>query len=66
MQIILACLCDHSTADASGKLSIIGVFDNIFAHRFPAVHPTMFLVLRLELSFSDNHRSHKIQVRLVD
>jgi hypothetical protein len=39
-----ALLCDYALVDAGGKLSMIGVFENLFAQNFPAMHPILFHV----------------------
>jgi hypothetical protein len=35
---------DQFIVDRSGKFSIIGVWENIFATNFPALHPVLFVV----------------------
>lgn len=44
MEILLKTICDNAFADQAGKLNIIGIFDEIYAPRIPAVHPKMTLV----------------------
>jgi hypothetical protein len=39
-------LCDYAQ-ESDGKLTVVGAFDTIYARRFPAVHPSMCLALRL-------------------
>ena len=35
-------LCDSTIREAgSGKISLIGTFNSLFAHNFPCVHPSM-------------------------
>jgi hypothetical protein len=46
MEILTAVICD-SAADYNGKLCVLGTFDTIYAHRFPAVHPHCALALRV-------------------
>lgn len=60
-----AFFCDAATSDSSGKLNVLGIFDNIKAKAFPATHPEMSLVLTLR-----GHRSeigsHALKINLVD
>jgi hypothetical protein len=46
MNIEILTICD-AAADYSGRLSILGAFDVIHAHRFPAVHPHCSVALRI-------------------
>lgn len=48
MQLTLALLADYASISREGKLNIMGIFEQIFALKFPAVHATMQLVLRIE------------------
>lgn len=66
MRVVLACLCDHAKADPLGKLDVIGIFDTLWAKEYPTVHPIMFLALRIELGFEDSHKTHRLEIDLVD
>jgi hypothetical protein len=46
MKIELLALADFA-ADYGGKLSVIGIFDTIFARQMPAVHPHCCLAVKL-------------------
>jgi hypothetical protein len=46
MRLELFSLCDFA-ADYGGKLSVVGVFDNIFARQMPAVHQHCCLALKI-------------------
>jgi hypothetical protein len=37
-------LCDDVRQEAGGKISIMGLFENIYATKFPAVHPRIAIV----------------------
>jgi hypothetical protein len=37
-------IADQFIVDTGGKFSIIGVWENLFAPTFPAVHPVMFIL----------------------
>jgi hypothetical protein len=46
MNIEILTICD-AAVDYGGRLSILGAFDVIHAHRFPAVHPHCSVALRI-------------------
>jgi len=37
-------LCDNAFLSRENKLSIIGIFDDIYSDNIPTIHPTMYLV----------------------
>lgn len=48
IKTILKAICDNAfSTEGSGKLNIIGIFENINSVGFPATHPTMSFVLVL-------------------
>lgn len=53
MKLDLALIADAATVDGSGKISILGIFDQIAAQEFPARHERMCLVLRFIASASE-------------
>lgn len=64
MHIDLALLADAAAVDASGKLSILGIFDHISAKEFPTRHDRMVLVFRLVATL-DEVGPHKIEISIV-
>ena len=65
MEIDLALLTDAATIDASGKLSILGIFDRIGVVQFPAQHGRVSLVLRFTAGTSEIG-SHEVHIRMSD
>ncbi len=65
MEIDLALLADAATIDASGKLSILGIFDRIGVVQFPAQHGRVSLVLRFTAGTSEIG-SHDVHIRMSD
>ena len=39
-------MCDYATIDMKGHVSVIGIFELVFAPSLPAVHPLMYVVSR--------------------
>lgn len=63
MNVEIFALCDAATADASGKLNILGVFDNIMSERTPIVHNLCFLALRMRFdNIEANQKSLRIAI----
>ena len=56
-------VCDQVIQDAqTGKKSLIGVFHELKANRFPAVHPALWIYANL----TDAHGSYTFEIRLLD
>lgn len=66
MRATLAAIADSARVEAGEKLHVNGIFDTIFAESFPAVHPKMVLVVRLQLEANDASRVRGVRVRLCD
>ena len=63
MELDFAFLADAAVVDATGKLSVLGVFDRIRAPEFPARHGRIALVMRLAAR-SEDEGKHKVEIRL--
>ncbi|MEK7146439.1 MAG: hypothetical protein AAB802_04660 [Patescibacteria group bacterium] len=50
-----ALFCDHVSVSMDNKVSLMGIFDRIFARKTPARHPRMFTVAKLNLP-KGNHQ----------
>ncbi|MBI5879619.1 MAG: hypothetical protein HZB53_18365 [Chloroflexi bacterium] len=48
MELMLALLADCANVTADGKLNMMGIFEQLYAPQFPAVHASMQLVMRIE------------------
>jgi hypothetical protein len=56
-------ICDQVIHDGqTGKKSLIGVFHELRADRFPAVHPVLWIYANL----TDAHGTYTFEIRLVD
>ena len=63
MEIDLALTADAATIDATGKLYLLGVFDQISVGRFPARHGRLSLVLRFTGGVGDAG-NHQLAIKL--
>lgn len=64
MNIEIFSLCDAATGDF-GKLSMLGAFDSLWVHEFPAAHPHCAIALRLRFSAVEAGQ-HKCRVTIMD
>lgn len=37
-------LCDDVRQETGGKISLLGIFDNLYAQNFPALHPRLVII----------------------
>ena len=65
MDVGLALLADYANVTAEGKLNILGVFNIIYASRFPTVHRQMQLVFTLEAPLWEMGSPKKVEIRLM-
>src|SRR5688572_17895491 len=54
-------VCDYAFV-ADGKLSMIGLFEHIFAKQFPTLHPQLFLAINTTINLDDGPISLSAQV----
>ena len=64
MEIDLALTADAATIDSSGKLNLLGIFDRITVHHFPAQHGRISLVLRF-IGGPADAGIHELAIRLL-
>ena len=65
MQLDFAVLADYALIDQHGKLSVLGIFENVWLSGFPGVHPRTHLVLRVRGRRTEIG-AHQIRIRFVD
>jgi len=65
MTVDFAVACDYAIIDQHGKLSVLGIFQHIWAARFPTVHPRLHLVVRLRGRRTEVGE-HRLRIRLLD
>lgn len=64
MEIEVFTLCD-AAADYQGRLSILGIFDTIFAATLPATHPQCSVALRIRFKKVEAG-NHALTLHIVD
>ena len=65
MKVEILNICDYASADASGKLNIIGVFNGIWAREKPIVYGLCALVIRIRFDKVEEG-TKKIKIAFVD
>lgn len=66
MDVTIALVADAANISREGKLNVLGAFNNIFATSYPATHPEMQLVLRIQASASEQGFRKSLKVLLLD
>lgn len=66
VKINFARLCDHAMLSQDGKLSLIGIFDQMAGTTFPLVHPIAYLAYELEFAPAEIGRPAKMDVKVRD
>ncbi|MBL9189486.1 MAG: hypothetical protein JNK23_18530 [Opitutaceae bacterium] len=64
MKIEVLTLCDFA-ADYGGKLTVVGLFDSIFARQMPAVHPHCCLAVKLRFDKAEAGQ-HALRLTICD
>jgi hypothetical protein len=54
-------ICDYAAIDASGKPTIVGEFDRIYAPAFPMRHPFFFVISKWSGSIGETF-THRVRV----
>lgn len=65
LRVDFAVLADYALIDQQGKLSVLGIFENVWVAGFPATHPRTHLVLRVRGRRTEIGR-HDLRIRFVD
>ena len=66
MDVPLAVLADAANISVEGKLNIFGIFNNISAGNFPALHPQMQLVVAFEADVAEAEKVKDVEIHLQD
>lgn len=65
MQVVLAALADYALVDQAGRLSVVGIFSQVWVQAFPAEHRRTHLVIRV-IGKRTEIGEHKIRIRFLD
>lgn len=65
MKTLLFLTADYANITIDSKVNILGVFNQIFAAKFPARHPQFHLIIKLGLELGEEPTNRKMTVYLV-
>ncbi len=66
MEKLILLVADYANVDQGGKLNVLGAFGRIYAPKFPAVHASLHLVIKLGADFEDFGKPQGLSVRFKD
>ena len=66
MEKLILLVADYANVDQGGKLNVLGAFGRLYAHQFPAVHASMYLVIKLGADFEDFGQPKTLTVHFRD
>jgi len=66
MKVNFARLCDYAMIGNDGKLSVVGIFDQIGGKSFPVVHPLAYLAFEIEFGSAEIGTSAHMEVQVRD
>lgn len=66
MKLAFMHVCDYASLSREGKLSVMGIFQNISAPNVPVTHPMMYLAFGIEVNKAEFGRPIKMEIELVD
>jgi len=65
MRLLLLLAADHANLTADGKLNLLGAFRFINASKFPARHPSMYLIVKLEAELGEYGQTRTLNAKLI-
>jgi len=66
MELLTILVADYANVAQGGKINVMGIFRNIYAVNFPAVHPSMALIIKLGAELGEYGDDRKLIVKLLD
>ncbi len=66
MEVVTLLTADYANITQDGRVNVMGIFTHIKASSFPAKHPEMVLVLKLEASPAEYGTQRKLSVKLLN
>ncbi|MEO8610008.1 MAG: hypothetical protein ABI690_19095 [Chloroflexota bacterium] len=66
MDVPILLTADYANVANDGKLNVMGIFTNIKAFSFPALHPQMYLIAQLSGGRAEYNRKFKLEIKLLN
>lgn len=66
MEVPLFLAADFANKGENGKLNVLGIFNNIISKSYPAIHKSLYLVMRIVLEYGEFDHEHDINIVFID
>ncbi len=66
VEVLTLLLADFASFDDSKKLNVMGIFNEVNAKQFPALHPSMVVVTKLSATAAEANLVRKLNIKLMD
>lgn len=66
MKLLTFLVADYANLSQEMKLNVMGIFNQINAHNFPARHQSLYVVIKLAPDFGEYAGSRSFTLRLLD
>jgi hypothetical protein len=66
MEVLVLLAADYANLERSGKLNVMGIFNDINTATFPMRHPLMHLILKLGVELGEFNQARTVTVKLLD
>lgn len=66
MDLRVLLVADYANVTKEDKLNVMGIFTNITARKFPALHPEMWLIAMLSAAPSEYGQTRKVTIKLLN
>ncbi|MBL8117853.1 MAG: hypothetical protein JNJ78_10035 [Anaerolineae bacterium] len=66
MNVAFFLAADYAAKEQSGKLNVLGIFNRIYAADFPAIHASLYLVIRFIAELGEFETKHDVKIIFVD
>ncbi|MBN1313505.1 MAG: hypothetical protein JXB30_19015 [Anaerolineae bacterium] len=66
MEVLVLLAADYANLERSGKLNVMGIFNDINSATFPMRHPLMHLIFKLGTELGEINQKRTVTVKLLD
>src|SRR5574341_1145002 len=66
MKLLAFLAADYANIEQSGKLNVMGIFNDINATAFPVKWPSMHVVVKLGAELGETQATRRVTIKLID
>ena len=66
MNLDVFLVADYANIELFNKLNVMGIFNQIYAAKFPTIRPEMYLVMKFSISPMEFGETRRLTVKLMD